>query len=58
MPLVIHGVQHLFHTPVWLDEWPDENQKTRLVFITNGIERKTLETYFGSWIASYKGGFR
>ena len=58
MPLVIHGVQHLFHTPVWLDEWPDEDQKTRLVFITNGIERKTLETYFGSWIASYKGGLR
>ena len=58
MPLIIHGVQHLFHTPVWLDEWPDESQQTRLVFITNGIERKTLEIYFGSWITSYKGGFR
>ena len=58
MPLIIHGVQHLFHTPVWLNEWPDENQQTRLVFITNGIERKTLETYFGSWIASYNGGLR
>ena len=58
MPLIIHGVQHLFHTPVWLDEWPDDSQQTRLVFITSGIERKTLEIYFGSWITSYKGGFR
>ena len=58
MPLVIHGVQHVFHNPVWLDEWPDENKQTRLVFITNGIERRTLETYFESWITSYKGGFR
>ena len=58
MPLIIHGVQHLFHTPVWLDEWPDENQETRLVFITDGIERKTLETYFGSWISSYNGGLK
>ena len=58
MPLIIHGVQHLFHTPVWLDEWPDENQQSRLVFITNGIERKTLEVYFESWISSYNGGLR
>jgi len=58
MPLIIHGVQHLFHTPVWLDEWPDENQQSRLVFITNAIERKTLEVYFESWISSYNGGLR
>ena len=58
MPLIIHGVQHLFHTPVWLDEWPDENQQSRLVFVTNGIERETLEVYFDSWISSYKGGLR
>ena len=58
MPLIIHGVQHLFHTPVWLDEWPDENQQSRLVFITSGIERKTLEVYFESWISAYNGGLR
>ena len=58
MPLIIHGVQHLFHTPVWLDEWPDENQQSRLVFITNGIEPKTLEVYFESWISSFNGGLR
>ncbi len=54
-PLVIHGVQHVFHDPVWLDDWPDENHQTRLVFITNKIDRETLEDFFKSWLGSYKG---
>ena len=37
MPLAIHCVQHVFHDPVWLDEWPDEDHQTKLVFITKGI---------------------
>ena len=45
-PLVVHGVQHVFHDPVWLDEWPDENHQTRLVFITNKIDRETLDDFF------------
>ena len=54
-PLVIHGVQHVFHDPVWLDDWPDENHQTRLVFITNKIDRETLDDFFKSWLGSYKG---
>ncbi len=54
-PLVVHGVQHVFHDPVWLDEWPDGNHQTRLVFITNKIDRETLDDFFKSWLGSYKG---
>ncbi len=54
-PLVIHGVQHVFHDPVWLNDWPDENHQTRLVFITNKIDRETLDDFFKSWLGSYKG---
>jgi G3E family GTPase len=42
-PAVIHGAQHLLHNLVWLDRWPDDDRKTRIVFITEGIDRKTLE---------------
>ncbi len=42
-PLVIHGVQHVFHPPVRLDEWPGEDRTSRLVFITNGLEEKMFE---------------
>ena len=54
-PLVIHGVQHVFHEPVWLDAWPDADQRTRLVFVTHQIERETLEDFFKSWIDANRG---
>ena len=58
VPLVIHGVQHVFHDPVWLDEWPDEDHQTKLVFITKGIDRETLDTFFKAWISSSKGSWQ
>ena len=58
IPLVIHGVQHVFHDPVWLDEWPDEDHQTKLVFITKGIERETLDIFFKAWISSSKGSWQ
>jgi len=32
-PAVIHGVQHVYHAPVWLERWPSEDRRTRMVFI-------------------------
>lgn len=43
-PTVIHGVQHIFHPPVELDAWPDEDHRSRLVFITRDIPRESLES--------------
>lgn len=50
-PVVIHGVQHVFHEPVWLDGWPSEDRRTKLVFITRNIARETIETSFKAWRA-------
>ena len=36
-PAVIHGVQHVFHAPVWLDRWPSADHSTRLVLIGRGL---------------------
>ncbi len=36
-PVVIHGVQHIFHPPVLLDAWPSADRRTRIVFITLDI---------------------
>jgi len=35
-PVVIHGVQHVFHAPARLPAWPDADHRTRLVFIVRG----------------------
>jgi G3E family GTPase len=42
-PAVIHGVQHVFHPPAWLDAWPDEDRGTRIVVISQGLDRRWLE---------------
>ena len=47
-PLVVQGVQHLFHPPIELSEWPSDDRATRLVFITRGIERATVENLFAA----------
>lgn len=41
-PVVVQGVQHIFHPPVDLDRWPSEDRSTRLVFITRHIEAGTI----------------
>ena len=37
-PIVLHAVQHMIHEPVQLDRWPDDDHRTRIVFITRGVE--------------------
>ena len=44
-PAVIHGVQHLFHPVQWLDAWPDEDRRTRIVFITRDIPKAAIERF-------------
>lgn len=42
-PAVIQGAQHLLHTMTWLDRWPDDDHRTRVVFITQGIPKSDLK---------------
>jgi G3E family GTPase len=42
-PVVLHGVQHVFHPPVLLREWPDADRRTRMVFITRDLPREVIE---------------
>src|SRR6059058_5160152 len=41
-PVVVQGVQHVFHEPVELDRWPSADQGTRLVFITRNIPAEVI----------------
>ena len=38
---MIHGVQHVFHPPAWLDRWPSADR--RMVFITRRIPQRWVE---------------
>ncbi len=41
-PVVLNGVQHTIHPPEHLDGWPDEDHRSRIVFITKGIRPEEL----------------
>jgi G3E family GTPase len=45
-PVVIHGVQHVFHPPRELRRWPDDDRRTRIVFITRNIAEAALRAFF------------
>ena len=46
-PLVVHGVQHIWHPPAILPDWPSDDCRSRIVFILRDMEeshlRKTLQ---------------
>ena len=55
-PLILHGVQHVFHPPVRLERWPDGDKRTRLVFIVMDIEKAAIEELFRAFTDQIAGG--
>jgi G3E family GTPase len=49
-PIVIHGVQHVFHPFSELARWPDDDHRTRIVFITKDIPERTLREMFAAFL--------
>ncbi|MGD0023148.1 MAG: GTP-binding protein [Xanthobacteraceae bacterium] len=45
-PVVIHGVQHVFYPPGELDDWPDADRRSRIVFITRDLSCGALDRAF------------
>ena len=55
-PVVLHGVQHVFHPPVRLAAWPGGDRRTRLVFIVKDIEKPMIEGLFRAFTDQIGGG--
>jgi G3E family GTPase len=49
-PLVIHAVQHVFHPFSQLDRWPDDDHRTRLVFITRDLPEPKIREMFAAFL--------
>ena len=51
-PVVVHGVQHVFHPTARLERWPDDDRRTRLVFITRDLPQRTVAELFEAFIGT------
>ena len=49
-PVVVHGVQHVFHPIARLERWPDEDHTSRLVFITRDLPERTVRELFEAFL--------
>jgi G3E family GTPase len=48
-PVVIHGVQHIFHPPRRLAAWPDDDRRTRIVLIGKDIDVDTIRRLYDAF---------
>ena len=49
-PVVVHGVQHVFHPTARLERWPDDDHRSRIVFITRDLPERTVRELFEAFI--------
>jgi G3E family GTPase len=45
-PAVVQAAQHAMFAPEWLDDWPDADERSRLVFIVHDIPRAEILAHF------------
>ena len=50
-PLLVNAVQHVVHPPEHLDAWPDDDRRSRLVFIGRGFTARELERSLHAFVA-------
>jgi G3E family GTPase len=49
-PMVLHGVQHVLHPASQLEAWPDDDHRTRMVFIVRDIEPRIIRELFDAFL--------
>ena len=58
VPLVVHGVQHIFHPITRLRRWPDGERRSRIVVITHDLGRDVVEKSFARAVVEDGGRSR
>ena len=49
-PMVLHGVQHVLHPASAARAWPDDDRRTRMVFIVRDIEPRIIRELFDAFL--------
>lgn len=51
-PRIVHAVQHVVYPQSVLERWPDDDRRTRLVFITDGVDPDPVKQLFEASLKS------
>jgi len=49
-PVVVHGVQHVIHGTAVLPRWPDDDRRSRLVFIVQDLDKAFVERLWSAFL--------
>jgi G3E family GTPase len=50
-PVFVNAVRRMLHQPLHLDAWPDEDRRSRLVFIVDGLDTRLIRRSLERWLA-------
>ena len=48
-PVAVHGVQNLVHVPTHLETWPDDDRRSKLVFIVEDLDPELIRRSFAAF---------
>lgn len=54
LPIVLHGVQHVFHRPAELTHWPHTERRSQMVFITRNLSQAQVEHSFKAFLDTHQ----
>ena len=49
-PVVLHAVQHVLHPPVRLQQWPDDDRRSRLVCVTRDLDPSVVQRLLDAFL--------
>ena len=55
LPVVLHGVQHVLYPQVQLDAWPDDDRRSRFVFIVRDLDPEFVARLLADFTGAARG---
>jgi len=55
-PVLVNGVQHVVHPPVHLEAWPDDDHRSRLIFIVRNMDQARIEKSLAAFLRLANAG--
>jgi G3E family GTPase len=49
-PSALHGIHHFFHPPLAVKAWPDQDRRSRIIFITDRLPEAAVRAFFTEFL--------